>query len=59
MEFDLNKIESLEMYEIFDEIGINNLTSKEFLESQDLIRQSINGYYINPSVYLMGFEYDN
>lgn len=59
LEFDLNKIEPLEMYEIFDEIGIRNLTNREFLRGQNLVQQSINGYYINPSIYLMGFEYDN
>lgn len=58
-DFELDKIDPLELYEIFDETGLRRETTKEFLENQDLIRQSINGYYINPSICLMGFEYDS
>lgn len=58
-DFELNKIDPLKLYEIFDETGLTRMKSEEFLESQSLIQQSINGYYINPSICLMGFEYDN
>jgi len=57
LEFELDKIEPLRITDILDELKTKNLSSGDFLKGQDIIKEYYGGFYINPEVFLMGFDY--
>lgn len=57
LEFELDKIEPLRITDILDELKTKNLSSGDFLKGQDIIKEYYGGFYINPEVLLMGFDY--
>lgn len=56
LEFNLDKIEPLGITDILKELKTKNLSSDDFLKGQDIIKEYYNGFYINPEVFLMGFD---
>lgn len=56
LEFNLDKIEPLGITDILKELKTKNLSLDDFLKGQDIIKEYYNGFYINPEVFLMGFD---
>lgn len=57
LEFNLDKIEPLSLFEILDELKADHVLLKDFLDSQSIIKKYQNGFYIDPDVLLMGFDF--
>ena len=57
LEFELTKIEPLRITDILDALETKHISSKDFLNGQSIIKEYCDGFYIDPEVLLMGFNY--